>query len=186
MAGDSFAFTGPATPLPNGQSTIAFAGWVAGATATRNGGPTSITKTEKLVRDAAAGPTGSHGPQHEYQVTVREPDHPITKGLPKVWMHAKDELYDSLRGPAEEMTILATAYSSPEFKGTDRDEPMLMVVRYGKGRVFHTAMGHADYSMRCVGFKTTMQRGSEWAATGKVTIPVPKDFPTKDTSSSWE
>ena len=57
-----------------------------------------------------------------------------------------------------------------------------MTLDYGKGRVFHTVLGHADYSMNCVGFITTLQRGAEWAATGKVTIPVPKDFPTADKS----
>jgi type 1 glutamine amidotransferase len=55
-----------------------------------------------------------------------------------------------------------------------------MTVRYGNGRVFHTVLGHADYSMRCVGFITTLLRGTEWAATGKVTIGVPDDFPTAD------
>jgi hypothetical protein len=30
---------------------------------------------------------------------------------------------------------------------------------------------------------TTFQRGTEWAATGKVTQKVPKDFPTADTVS---
>jgi hypothetical protein len=40
-------------------------------------------------------------------------------------------------------------------------------------------MGHADYSMQCVGFYTVLQRGTEWAATGTVTIPVPAAFPTK-------
>jgi type 1 glutamine amidotransferase len=55
---------------------------------------------------------------------------------------------------------------------------MLMTLEYGNGRVFHTVLGHADYSMNCVGFATTLQRGTEWAATSKVTIPVPEDFPT--------
>ena len=45
--------------------------------------------------------------------------------------------------------------------------------------MFHTVLGHADYSMNCVGFITTLQRGAEWAATGKVTIPVPKIFPRR-------
>jgi hypothetical protein len=53
---------------------------------------------------------------------------------------------------------------------------------YGKGRVFTTVMGHAmgvdTTAIRCVGFRTTMLRGAEWAATGKVTIPIPEDFPT--------
>lgn len=65
---------------------------------------------------------------------------------------------------------------------------MMMTIRYGRGRVFHTPMGHGNYSQECVGFITTLQRGTEWAATGKVTQPVPKDFPTADQGKSrkWE
>ena len=61
---------------------------------------------------------------------------------------------------------------------------MLMTIDYGKGRIFHTTLGHIDYSMECVGFITTLQRGTEWAATGKVTQSIPDDFPTAVTSSS--
>jgi type 1 glutamine amidotransferase len=61
-----------------------------------------------------------------------------------------------------------------------------MVLDFGKGRVFHTTMGHADYSMDCVGFITTLLRGAEWAATGEVTIDVPEDFPTAEKSSQRE
>jgi type 1 glutamine amidotransferase len=82
------------------------------------------------------------------------------------------------------MHILATAFSSPEFGGTSRHEPILMTLDYGRGRVFHTVLGHADYSMNCVGFVTTLQRGTEWAATGKATLPVPKSFPTAEKSQS--
>jgi type 1 glutamine amidotransferase len=140
----------------------------------------------KLVRDTAAGPGGHHGPQHEFQIRARDAEHPIMRGLPPLWMHTKDELYDQLRGPAEDLHILATAYSSPQYEGTSRHEPMLMTLEYGGGRVFHTVLGHADYSMRCVGFATTLVRGAEWAATGKVTIPVPDDFPHADTPKSRE
>jgi len=133
-----------------------------------------------VKRDDSPGHGGHHGQQHPFQIRTRDAGHPITKGLPAAWMHTKDELYDSLRGPAEGMHILATAYSDPKFGGTGRNEPMLMTLDYGSGRVFHTVLGHADYSMNCVGFVTTLNRGAEWAATGKVTIPVPKDFPTAD------
>jgi type 1 glutamine amidotransferase len=138
----------------------------------------------QLVRDDSPGPGGHHGPQHEFQIRVRDPEHPILRGLPPVWMHTKDELYDSLRGPAEGLHVLATAYSAPEYEGTARHEPMLMTLHYGAGRVFHTVLGHADYSMNCVGFITTLQRGAEWAATGAVTIPVPEDFPSADRSQA--
>jgi type 1 glutamine amidotransferase len=60
---------------------------------------------------------------------------------------------------------------------------MIMTIDYGKGRVFHTPMGHETYSMECVGFLSTLQRGCEWAATGTVTIPLPDDFPGEKASS---
>ena len=79
------------------------------------------------------------------------------------------------------MSILATAYAAKEHGGSGRHEPMLMTINYGEGRIFHTPMGHADYSQECVGFIVTFQRGTEWAATGKVTqTEVPTDFPTAD------
>ncbi|MBV5315860.1 MAG: hypothetical protein JZU47_21355, partial [Prolixibacteraceae bacterium] len=60
----------------------------------------------------------------------------------------------------------------------------LMVLTYGKGRIFHTTLGHDDYSCEGVGFITSFIRGVQWAATGKVTIPVPDDFPSADESPS--
>jgi len=143
-------------------------------------GPYVYFKDGKFVKDPTAGRGGSHGSQHPFKVTVRDAEHPITKGMPAEWMHAKDELYDRLRGPAENMTVLATSYSDPKFRGAGRHEPMIMVLSYGKGRIFHTPMGHADYSMKCLGFQVTTARGSEWAATGAVTIPIPDNFPTDE------
>lgn len=137
----------------------------------------------KLVRDTSEGRAGSHGPQHEILITVRE-QHPITRGMPETWLHTQDECYDRLRGPAENMTVIATAYSSPELKGTGRHEPMMMVLDYGKGKVFHMTLGHEDYSFAGVGFITSFLRGTQWAATGKVTIPIPDDFPTADKATS--
>jgi type 1 glutamine amidotransferase len=98
-------------------------------------------------------------------------------------MHQGDELYNSLRGPGKNMTVLATAYSDPNNHGSGHDEPLLMVVNYGKGRIFHTAMGHDINALSCVGFIATFQRGTEWAATGKVTQKVPATFPSADTVS---
>jgi type 1 glutamine amidotransferase len=115
-----------------------------------------------------------------FTVTVRDAEHPITKGMPREWLHAQDELYDNLRGPIQNVHLLATAYS----KGTKAHEPMIWTVDYGKGRVFHTPMGHDLNGMRCVGFVATLQRGTEWAATGKVTLPLPDHFPTADKGSS--
>ena len=140
----------------------------------------------KIIRDETAGVGGSHGSQHEFAVEIRDSKHPITTGLPVKWMHAKDELYDRLRGPAENVTVLATAYADPATRGSGQHEPMLMVIHYGAGRVFHTTLGHSVEAMKCAGFMTTLQRGTEWAATGTVTQKIPKDFPSADTVSCRE
>lgn len=141
-------------------------------------GPWLYVKDGKLFRDTSKGNGGAHGAQHEFIVEIQNSDHPITRGLPKRWLHAKDELYSRLRGPAENVEILATAKSDL----TAQNEPNLMVLSYGQGRVFHTTLGHADYSMLDRGFYETLQRGTEWAATGdtKATADVPADFPSED------
>lgn len=150
---------------------------------TENAGPLWYYQGDKLVSDNSPGRAGSHGNRVPFQLTVRDTSHPITNGLPKVWMHQGDELYAALRGPGKNMMVLATAHSDSGNKGLGRDEPMLMALSYGKGRIFHTALGHDVNALSCVGFITTFQRGTEWAATGKVTQKVPTTFPSADTVS---
>ena len=141
----------------------------------------------KMVLDTSAGKAGTHPPAHDFEVVNRNAEHPVMKGLPEKWLHAKDEVYSKLRGPAENLTVLATAYSDPNMKnkwaaGSGEHEPMLFTINYGKGRVFHTTLGHANKppftAIENVDFIVTFQRGAEWAATGKVTQKVPADFPT--------
>ena len=137
----------------------------------------------KMVRDDSDGKVGNHGARENIPITVRT-DHPILEGLPSNWLSAKDECYARLRGPAENMTVLATGKDASKKGRSNRHEPMLMVLDYKDGRIFHTTLGHDTYSFEGVGFITTFNRGCEWAATGKVTLPVPEDFPTQDKSVS--
>jgi hypothetical protein len=170
----------------------AFAGWKAfnemtgvGGWRGRNeqSGPMWYYKYGKLTSDPTPGSAGSHGVRMPFQMIVRNADHPITKGLPKTWMHQGDELYAKLRGPGQGLKVLATAYSDPANRGTGHDEPLLMVLNYGKGRVFHTTLGHDVNGLSSVDFVATFQRGTEWAATGMVTQKVPAGFPTADVVS---
>jgi len=169
---------------PAYNQMIGIGGW--GNRTEKDGPYVYYDLNNQLVRDTAPGRAGSHGPQKDYQIIIRNANHPITKGMPLTWMHVQDEMYDRLRGPAENMEVLGTAFSSIENKGTGRHEPMLLTINYGKGRIFHTPMGHADYSVSCVGFITSILRGTQWAATGKVDIPIPADFPKPDVVSKRE
>ena len=131
-------------------------------------------KGERVIIPKGKGDGPNHRYTGKFNITIRDDKHPITKGMPLDWAHNNDELYDNMRGPIQNVHLLATAFS----KGTNADEPMIWTVSYGKGKVFHTPMGHDANAMRCVGFQTTLLRGTEWAATGKVTVPIPENFPT--------
>lgn len=144
-------------------------------------GPYLYLKDGKYVYDYSPGYAGYHGLQHETVIEHHATEHPILKGLPTRWKHFKDEIYTRLRGPVKNMEVLATVTEN------GRQEPLMWTVRYGKGRVFVDLLGHCGndpnmiYSLLCTGYQVTLLRGSEWAATGKVTQEVPADFPLEDT-----
>ena len=170
----------------------AFAGWeefnriiALGGWEGRNekSGPYCYLKDGELVLDNRPGHGGSHGQQREYPMHCRNAKHPITKDLPDNWMHARDEMYDSMRGPANIKDLLYSGTADPATGGSGREEPLVFTVDYGKARIFHLMLGHCgptaedNPAMQCVGFQTLLLRGTEWAATGKVKQPVPADFP---------
>lgn len=132
------------------------------------------------------GPGGGHGAGHAYTIETRDEKNPIFKDLPDVWMHGSDELYHAQRGPAEDVNVLATAFSSKESGGTGVHEPMVWWIPYGKGKVITLVPGHLGTNDKypttydCVGFRTVLQRSVEWVATDAVTIPRPKNFPATD------
>lgn len=165
---------------------IALGGWEG---RNEKSGPYCYLKDGKLVLDNRPGHGGSHGLQREYPMHCRNAKHPITKGLPDNWMHARDEMYDSMRGPANIKDLLYSGTTDRATGGSGKEEPLVFTVDYGKARIFHLMLGHCgptaedNPAMQCVGFQTLLLRGTEWAATGKVKQPVPADFPTDQSVS---
>ena len=165
---------------------IALGGWEG---RNENSGPYYYLVDGVPVLDESPGPGGSHGSQREYPMNCRNLEHPIVKGLPQVWMHARDEMYDRMRGPANIKGLLYSGYADASKGGSGREEPLVFTVDYGKARILHIMTGHCgpteedNPAMQCAGFQTILLRGAEWAATGKVTQDVPSDFPTADAIS---
>ncbi|WP_405609639.1 ThuA domain-containing protein [Polaribacter sp. Asnod1-A03] len=161
---------------------IGIGGW--GGRTEEHGPYLYVDKNNKVKKDTTPGKGGTHGKKEEFVVTTYNSKHPITKGFPEQWMHAADECYAYLRGPAKNVKILATAVSTKKPADSGQKEPVVMTIKYKKGRVFHTTLGHDEISFSSVDLITLLQRGTEWAATGKVTQKLPKDFPVVDKSSS--
>jgi hypothetical protein len=155
-------------------------------------GPKIRWRDGKVFLDSTTPGNATHPPRHDFAVVTRAPQHPIMRGLPATWLHAHDEIYSQLRGPAKNVTVLATAQpDKAKFPtATGEHEPMLLALSYGQGRVFHTTLGHVGpndkppfLSIACAGFIVTLQRGTEWAASGAVTQKVPADFPAAEKTS---
>ncbi|MFK8114748.1 MAG: ThuA domain-containing protein [Rubripirellula sp.] len=142
---------------------------------------------EWIRQPSGEGPNSSHGSKHPFLMTTRAPDHPIMRGLPQKWLHGTDELYHAMRGPAEGLEILATAWSALEQRGTDQHEPIVYTTTFGRGRVVTNTMGHywvggggerQRESLHCIGFQTILARSCQWAAGREVTIDIPDAFPS--------
>lgn len=137
----------------------------------------------QIVQKANEGPGAGHGSQWEFTVTTRDAAHPIMKGLPAAWKHGQDELYHGQRGPAENMHILASAFSDKSKGGTGENEPMVWWIPFGKGKIVTSVMGHVGPgtdAIKCAGANLITLRACQWVATGNVTLPVPPNFPTAE------
>jgi type 1 glutamine amidotransferase len=144
------------------------------------------TEYEKMCAANWRPNNGHHSARHDFTVDIKDTDHPITCGMKAKFAQANDELYANLKWqPEGSYHLLASAWDDHALyngkakqptPGAGLNQPMLWTVDYGKGRVFVTALGHDPAAMNSAGFIATLVRGAEWAATGKVTIPLPAEL----------
>jgi len=114
----------------------------------------------------AKGKTG-HGRRHSFRVAISEKAHPITAGMEDFEIF--DELWHRM-AVRPNVKVLCTAFSAKESGGSGAVEPVAMCTRLGAGRGFNLVLGHDVKAMSAPGWQALMLRGTEWAATGKVTI----------------
>lgn len=119
----------------------------------------------------------SHTAYATFKVAIEDREHPITRGLTDFWI--TDELYQNMvtltNTPYQR---LCTAFARTDIGGTGKHEPMLITTQFGQGRGLNLLLGHDVPAMRNTGFRTLLLRGTEWAASGHVTIPIPTSWPS--------
>lgn len=97
-----------------------------------------------------------HDPRGPFQVEIVRPDHPIMSGLGS--FETDDELYTCLDG-AVPIEVLAKSTSKVDRK----DYAMAFVLSVGRGRVFHSPLGH-DVKAFGPPVLELFRRGVAWAA----------------------
>ena len=135
-------------------------------------------------------------PAVDFPVDIVDRDDPITRGLHAQYEDVIDDMYVSMRRtPGEDIHVLATGYDDPkaydasawpptnypikvpprleDLPGIGKSHPLVWTKSYGKGRVYGFTLGHGPEAMARPFIVGLFTRGTEWAATGRVTIALP-------------
>ena len=98
-----------------------------------------------------------HDPRGPFRVEIADAEHPVTRGMKPFETH--DELYTCLAGDTP-IHVLATARSRVDKKVY----PMAFVLPCGKGRVFHSVLGHDVKALANPPVGELFRRATAWAA----------------------
>lgn len=98
----------------------------------------------------------------DYEVNVKRPDDPIMQGI-KDFAYTSEQYYMHM-DPAVEV-LATTTFSGahcPWIEGVVM--PVVWKHRYGRGRVFHSTLGHRVSEFEVPEMATILRRGINWAA----------------------
>lgn len=153
-----------------------------------------IPAYRKLIGAVMVPGTSRRSPPDAFSIEIVDREHPITQGLRRYHWNFMEDMYTNMVfDPEAKVHVLATAIDDPasydperagpkydpkayapeqlkKMGGMGKPNPQIWVQDYGKGRVFSITLGHGPDTIQYDGFKTLFARGTEWAATGKVTI----------------
>jgi len=114
-----------------------------------------------------------HGKNDTVKVFIENKTHPVTKGISdfkifdELWINAREN---------ENFNVLGSATDKTQKAAGNKNQPAIFVKEEGDGRIFHTILGHDVEAMESEGFKQLILRGTEWAATGKVTMKLSNEL----------
>lgn len=162
-------------------------------------GEPSWPEFEKLVGGTLRIAQSRRSPPGAFQMHVVDRTNPITQGMREyVWTFNDDMLTNLKWDPAVKVNVLVTGYDDPAsyapkiagpkyppqyyppdklrtMAGMAKENPLVWTAQYGKGRVYCISVGHGPDTLQYAGVTTLITRGTEWAASGKVTVPVQED-----------
>jgi type 1 glutamine amidotransferase len=136
-------------------------------------------------------------PIPDFRLHVTEPNHPVTEGMPEFIPHYDDDLYVNLEWAADSrVEVLVKGWDNPlrytqvpaewdALPGMGKEHALVWVNRFGEGRVFSTGLGHGPEAASHPSFRGLFVRGAEWAATGKVSLPLPEGFGEPAPDGDW-
>lgn len=155
---------------------------------------------EHLAGGVLRGPPtkSRRSPPLGFRMHIVDRNDPITDGMREYVWTLDDDMYVNLKwDPTAKVHVLVTGYDDssqyvPRLAGpkyppamyphdlstmanTNKENPLVWTNSYGNGRVFVIAVGHGPDTLSYDGVRSLFQRGTEWAASGKVTIPPRPD-----------
>ncbi len=111
-------------------------------------------------KEIAGGGARGHDRYGEFEVTVTDPNHPLTKGLPEKFT-LSDELYWFEPDPqGTPIKVLATAHS----KQRDKTYPMIFVIEHPRARIAGITLGHDGVAHSHPAYQQLIKNAVEWSA----------------------
>ncbi len=131
---------------------------------------------QKLACGSWKDGTG-HGAVHVGRVVFTAEKSPITAGLEPFWI--RDEFWHNTGVDPEAKALATVPPSDPSRpnEGGIVHRDIVHATEVGGARGFAIFLGHDAAAMKNTAWRSLLQRGTEWAATGKVTLPPAKDWP---------
>jgi type 1 glutamine amidotransferase len=135
-------------------------------------------------------------PADAFLVHVIDRAHPITVGMREYLWTFMDDMYTNMRwDPATTIHVLVAGRDDPaaydariagpkypasafspeklqKMKGMGEEHPLVWTSQFGKGRVLGFTLGHGPEALQFDGVSSLLTRGTEWAASGSVSVPL--------------